>query len=226
MKGYTWEVKAVFRVSANFNVKGPFARAASLRSERVTNAFCYARHLARDLKLRKPWIWLEMTDPLCIASFNGPSCAGYPSSGAGACRHTAAVFCIPASNYLFQRRRRGRDAAAFNTPRSAILRCLFIPEGSIYHKAASRWLGKLHRNVSGTHGWINFCALQNKWWLIHSLKWFRTSPGWFPQSVNGTTAHSDATVSGFLSEYRWNTWKYQHVAPDSLLPNCNISHFQ
>lgn len=34
-------------------------------------------------------------------------------------------------------------------------------KGFVYHKAASRWLGKLRGNVSGTLGWINFCTLLN-----------------------------------------------------------------
>lgn len=51
---------------------------------------------------------------------------------------------------------RGRGRAMFSMTRSLPFRDACLLKGFIYHKAASRWLGRLHRNVSGTLEWINF----------------------------------------------------------------------
>lgn len=66
---------------------------------------------------------LALTALLWIASFNGPSCTGYSSSRAGACRHTAIAFCVPVSNCFAEKM--ARDRAMFNMPHSAILWRLF-----------------------------------------------------------------------------------------------------
>lgn len=92
---------------------------------------------------------------------NGLSCTGYSSSRAGAGRYTAVVFCIPASNYFAGEDGKEETEQVFNVPHSLPFHDACLLKGFIYHKAASRWLGKLHRNVSGTLGWINFCALLN-----------------------------------------------------------------
>lgn len=44
----------------------------------------------------------------------------------------------------------------FSMTRSLPFRDACLLKGFIYHKGASRWLGRLHRNVSGTLEWINF----------------------------------------------------------------------
>ena len=111
----------------------------------------------------KPGFWSELWQKLwCYVSpaLMGSPCARYSSSGAGACRYTATVFCIQASNYFC--REDGKEETEQCSVRLTLpFRDACLLKVFVYHKAASRWLGKLHRNVSGTLGWINFCALLN-----------------------------------------------------------------
>lgn len=82
----------------------------------------FRRHQWRHTKILL-LMW-SLTDLLCIR-FNGLSCTGYSSGRAGACRYTAMVFCIPATNCFAEKMARQRQSNIQYASLTAILWCLF-----------------------------------------------------------------------------------------------------
>lgn len=102
--------------------------------------------------------WSELWQKRYVSpALTGSPRAGYSSSGAGARR----LYFAWQHLITLPRRCQGWRRSHVQYASLCHFVMLVYQRFSVDHKAASRWLGKLHRNGSGTLGWINFCALLN-----------------------------------------------------------------